>query len=142
MQHALCLARYAAKYGEVPVGAVLVRDEQLIADGWNQPIHQHDPSAHAEIIALRTAAKQLNNYRLPDMTLYVTLEPCAMCVGAMIHARIKRLVFATWDPRAGAVCSAFNIIDAPMMNHRIEWGEGVLAEKSSILLKNFFAERR
>lgn len=142
MQHALKLAEYAEHNGEVPVGAVLVKDNIIIAEGWNQPISTHDPSAHAEMIALRKAGYTLSNYRLPDTTLYVTLEPCVMCVGAMIHARIKRLVYAASEPRTGAVTSVFELLDDDLHNHNIEVTSGVLADESSELLKSFFKHRR
>lgn len=142
MQQALALAKQAEKNGEVPVGAVIVCDNKMIAEGFNQPIALHDPSAHAEIIALRNAAQHIENYRLNQCTLYVTLEPCAMCVGAIIHARIARLVFGAFDPKAGAVKSVFRLLDDPRHNHTIEWVGGVLADESSMLLKAFFQARR
>ncbi len=142
MQQALQLARKAESEGEVPVGAVLVRDDTVIAEGYNRPIAQHDASAHAEIVALRAAGQSLNNYRLPDTTLYVTLEPCAMCVGAMIHARIARVVFAASDPRTGALGGAFDLQTLNAHNHRFEVVSGVLAEPSSELLRAFFRARR
>lgn len=142
LNHALQLANFAARQGEVPVGAVLVKDQQLIAEGWNQPISLHDPSAHAEMIALRQGAKHLQNYRLTGCTLYVTLEPCAMCAGAMIHARIERLVFGAYDPRAGAICSIFKMADTRALNHQIAWQGGIMAEQCGELLQNFFKERR
>jgi tRNA(adenine34) deaminase len=142
MQRALALAAQAAEQGEVPVGAVLVRNGELLAEGYNQPITAHDPTAHAEIVALRTAAAAVGNYRLPDTTLYVTLEPCTMCIGALIHARVARLVFAAREPRAGAVCSALQLCDHSGYNHKLAWSEGVLAEQSSLLLTGFFKARR
>lgn len=142
MQHALQLAAHAEKQGEVPIGAVLVKNNEIIAEGYNQPIATNDPTAHAEIIALRTAAQQLKNYRLIDTTLYVTLEPCAMCVGALIHARIQRLVFGAFDPRAGAVKSVFPLIDSPHFNHQISWQGGLLSDACSTVLKEFFQSRR
>ncbi|MDQ2994421.1 MAG: tRNA adenosine(34) deaminase TadA [Pseudomonadota bacterium] len=142
MARALELAHTAQELGEVPVGAVLVLNDQIIAEGYNQPIAHHDPTAHSEIMALRAGAKHLNNYRLVDTTLYVTLEPCAMCVGAMIHARIKRLVFAASDRKTGAVCSAAGLIDASFFNHRIQWEQGVLAQASGQLLQHFFQAKR
>jgi tRNA(adenine34) deaminase len=142
MQRAVMLAQLAEQAGEVPIGAVLVKNNEIIAEGFNQPIATHDPTAHAEIVALRAAAKQLNNYRLIDTTLYVTLEPCAMCVGAMLHARIQRLVFAASDPRAGAVISVFELLSEPRLNHRIAWRSGVLAQECSTILKTFFQARR
>lgn len=142
MQRALVLAGQAAAMGEVPVGAVLVRDSVVIGEGCNQPISAQDPTAHAEIVALRTAAAAIGNYRLPDTTLYVTLEPCTMCIGALIHARVTRLVFAAREPRAGAVCSALQLCDHSGYNHRLGWSEGVLAAESSALLTAFFRARR
>ena len=142
MQKAMTLARQAEVAGEVPVGAVIVKDELLIAEGWNQPISSHDATSHAEIIAMREAGKKLNNYRLVDTTVYVTLEPCSMCVGAMIHARIKRLVYAASEPRTGALGSALNLLEAGQHNHCFEVTQGVLAEQSKIMLQAFFRSRR
>lgn len=139
---AFSLARRAQEQQEVPVGAVVVYNQQVVGEGWNQPIGLCDPSAHAEIMALRQAALRLGNYRLLDTTLYVTLEPCAMCLGAMLQARIKNLVFGAWDSRAGAVRSVFQILDAPQLNHRIAWQGGILAEQCALLLKDFFRQRR
>lgn len=142
MQEALILARKAGATGEIPVGAVVVKDGTIVGRGWNHPIMAHDPTAHAEIVALRAAAQALGNYRLTDTTLYVTLEPCAMCAGAMVHARVKRLVYGASDPRAGAAGSVFNLIQAAVLNHRLEMLGGVLADESSELLKGFFTLRR
>jgi len=142
MRRALVLARQAGEAGEVPVGAVLVKDGMVLAEGGNRPISTLDPTAHAEVVVLREAAERLGNYRLIDTTLYVTLEPCAMCVGAMIHARVKRLVFATTDPRTGCCGSATDLIRAPFHNHRIEVDAGLLADESAQLLKAFFRARR
>jgi tRNA(adenine34) deaminase len=142
MQTALMLARRAAASGEVPVGAVLVQDESLLAQGWNQPIAAHDPTAHAEVMALRAAGHALGNYRLADTTLYVTLEPCLMCVGAIVHARVSRVVFGAFDPKSGAVVSCMHGFDANGLNHRVESTGGVLAEECGQLLKQFFRERR
>jgi tRNA(adenine34) deaminase len=142
MSRALELAREAEGAGEVPVGAVIVRDGAIIGEGWNRPISTHDPSAHAEMIAMRAAAASLHNYRLPDTTLYVTLEPCAMCAGAMVHARVKRLVFAATDPRAGAAGSVFNIVQHAALNHRLQVDEGVLRDECSAMLRGFFQRRR
>ncbi|MGH8559249.1 MAG: tRNA adenosine(34) deaminase TadA [Methylococcales bacterium] len=142
MHHAIKLARKAESLGEVPVGAVLVRDRTLIAEGWNCPIGNHDPSAHAEIVTLRAAGGVLGNYRLVDTTLYVTLEPCIMCIGAIMHARVGRLVFGALDPTRGAVCSAINLSDLTFFNHRIEWESGVLGDNCSDLLKEFFVRKR
>ena len=142
MRRALVLADRAENEGEVPIGAVLVRDGALLGEGWNQVITSCDPSAHAEIVAMRDAAAMAGNYRLPGATLYVTLEPCTMCVGAMIHARIEKLVFAAREPRAGVVCSTCSMLDEPRYNHRVSWQEGVLAEESSARLQAFFRARR
>lgn len=142
MQKALELAEKAEAEGEVPVGAVIVKDDQLIAEGWNQPIQSHDPSAHAEMVAIRKAGQILNNYRLIDTTLYVTLEPCPMCVGAMIHARVKRLVFGAYDQKTGAAGSVFNLVSASRLNHKIEVTSGVLEGESRILLQSFFKKKR
>ena len=142
MQHALELARRAEAEGEVPVGAVIVKDEQVVGEGWNRPISANDPTAHAEIMALRAAAKNLNNYRLLNTTLYVTLEPCSMCAGAIIHARVKRLVYAAADPKGGAAGSVFSILPGDQLNHRVEITSGIMAEECSALLSNFFQQRR
>jgi len=142
MERALELARYAESQGEVPVGAVVVHEGGIVGEGWNQPINRCDPSAHAEIVALRGAAKVLNNYRLVDTTLYATLEPCAMCAGAIIHARVDRVVFATDDPRTGAAGSVFNLLQSPKLNHQVECCQGVFAEESRSLLQSFFEKRR
>ncbi len=142
MQQALSLARQAATVNEVPVGAVLVHENQLIGAGWNQPITHCDPTAHAEIVALRAGAIAHGNYRLLNTTLYVTLEPCAMCVGALLQARIRRLVFAALDPKAGAVASVFHLLDTRQLNHRIDWEGGCLAEESRMILQGFFQARR
>ena len=142
MQHALRLADMASEHGEVPVGAVVVKDGELLAEGWNQPILGHDPTAHAEIVAMRNAAAKLGNYLLSGTTLYVSIEPCTMCLGAMVHARIGRLVFGAPEPRAGAVQSHLQLLDAGHYNHRIAWVGGVLADESSQLLKTFFQRRR
>ena len=142
MARALELARHAQSSGEVPVGAVIVKDNQIIAEGWNQPIVTHDPSAHAELLAMREAAQVLKNYRLIDTTLYVTLEPCAMCAGAMVHARVKRLVYAAADPRAGASGSVFNIVQHDALNHRMEVMGGVMESECATLLREFFRTRR
>jgi len=135
-------AQQAADQGEVPVGAVVVASNQLIAAGHNLTISNHDPSAHAEIIALRRAGEAMGNYRLPACDLYVTLEPCAMCVGALVHARINQLYFAADDPKAGAVHSALSLISADHFNHAIHWHAGLLSGPAATLLKTFFRERR
>ncbi len=142
MAKTLMLAERAQTEGEVPVGALIVHNDTLIGEGWNSPILQHDPSAHAEIQAIRAACQQLQNYRLPDATLYVSLEPCAMCAGAIIHARIAHLVFATTEPKTGAAGSSINLFDAPNINHSVQVRQGVLAEESSELLRQFFRARR
>ena len=142
MQKAIELAKKASENGEVPVGAVLVKDGKIIGEGYNQPITHHDPSAHAEMIAIRVAGQQQQNYRLPDTTLYVTLEPCPMCAGLMIHSRIKRLIFGAYDPKTGAAGSMFSNIEDPRHNHQIEVEGGVLQEECSQLLKDFFKARR
>lgn len=142
MRRALELAAQAAQQGEVPVGALIVRDGAVIAEGANRPIAAHDPTAHAEIVALRAAAQALGNYRLPGTTLYVTLEPCAMCAAAIIHARVSRLVFGAGDPKAGAVHSVYDLIANPRLNHVVEWTGGVLEAECAELLRNFFRSRR
>jgi tRNA(adenine34) deaminase len=142
MEKALLLARKAEAAGEVPVGAVLVKDNQLIAEGWNQPISRHDATSHAEIMAMRAAGKKLNNYRLIDTTMYVTLEPCSMCVGAMILARVAKVVYGASEPRTGALGGAFNLLAANQHNHIFDVQSGVLAEASKTLLQNFFQSRR
>ena len=142
MQKALELARKAEAEDEVPVGALIVKDNQLIAEAWNQPIQSNDPSAHAEINAMRKAGQALNNYRLIDTTLYVTLEPCSMCVGAMIHARIKRLVFGAYDPKTGAAGSAIELIQSDKHNHRVEVVAGIMEKECREVLQAFFRKKR
>lgn len=142
MQRALELARQAEAAGEVPVGAVIVKGGVVVAEGWNHPIGASDPTAHAEIVALRAAGQALGTYRLTGTTLYVTLEPCAMCASAMVHARVQRLVYAATDPRAGAAGSVFNIVQHPSLNHRLECTAGVLAEECGTMLRSFFLARR
>ena len=142
MHLALAQATAAAQAGEVPVGAVIVQGDKVIATGRNSPIAGHDPTAHAEIIALRAAAKSLGNYRLPDCELYVTLEPCAMCSGAMLHARLKRVVFGALDAKTGAAGSVINLFDQPQLNHQTVLQGGVLAGECVALLKSFFSQRR
>jgi tRNA(adenine34) deaminase len=142
MRRALDLARHAEEAGEVPVGALVVQDGEVIGEGWNQPIVSHDPSAHAEIVALRAAAAHVRNYRLSNATLYVTLEPCAMCAGALVHARVARVVYGADDPKTGAARSVFRLLDAPALNHRAEISAGVLAEECGALLRRFFQSRR
>ncbi len=142
MRRAIELAREAEAAGEVPVGALIVRDGVILAEGFNRPISTHDPTAHAEMVAVRAAAARIDNYRLLGTTLYVTLEPCAMCAGAMVHARVQRLVYAATDPRAGAAGSIFSVVQSPALNHRLEVVPGVLAEECGTLLRNFFLARR
>ncbi len=142
MRHALQLAAQAEAAGEVPVGAVIVKNDALVAEGFNQPIGANDATAHAEIVALRRAGEALGNYRLVDTTLYVTLEPCSMCVGAMIHARVSKVVFGASDPRTGALGGAFDLQQAGQHNHRFDVVSGVLADDSRTLLQNFFRARR
>jgi tRNA(adenine34) deaminase len=142
MRRALELADMAAARGEVPVGAVVVRDGAILGEGFNQPIGAMDPTAHAEVLALRDAARRAGNYRLTGASLYVTMEPCTMCVGALVHARIATLVYGAVEPKAGAVESAAQVLANPRLNHRIEVVSGVLAAESSALLKGFFAGRR
>ncbi len=142
MQKSLNLARHAEALGEVPVGAVLVLDNECIGEGWNQPITSRDPSSHAEIVALRQAARKADNYRLPETTLYVTLEPCPMCAGALVHARVQRVVFGTTDPKSGASGSVFNILNSDRLNHRIDITHGILQDECGHLLQTFFKQKR
>ena len=142
MERALELARKAEAAGEVPVGAVIVKDGEIIAEGWNQPISSNDATSHAEIMAMREAGEKLDNYRLLDTTVYVTLEPCSMCVGAMIHARVSRVVYAASEPRTGALGGAFNLLEANQHNHIFEVEAGLMAEESKTLLQTFFQSRR
>ncbi|WP_072171007.1 tRNA adenosine(34) deaminase TadA [Trabulsiella odontotermitis] len=142
MRHALTLAKRAWDEGEVPVGAVLVHNNQVIGEGWNRPIGRHDPTAHAEIMALRQGGAVLQNYRLIDTTLYVTLEPCVMCAGAMVHSRIGQLVFGARDAKTGAAGSLIDVLHHPGMNHRVDIIEGVLSDDCAALLSDFFRHRR
>jgi tRNA(adenine34) deaminase len=142
MRRALRLARRGAVSGEVPVGAILVRAGRPLAEAWNSPIASCDPSAHAEILALRRAAAAVGNYRLVSTTLYVTLEPCPMCAGALVHARVGRLVFGAFDTRAGAASSRFDLLQSPLLNHRVAWRGGVLGGECAALLREFFRRRR
>jgi tRNA(adenine34) deaminase len=142
MREALALAEEAARAGEVPVGAVVVKEGEIVGRGWNRPISTSDPTAHAEIVALREAAARLGNYRLPGCELYVTLEPCAMCVGAMLHARLARVVYGATDPKTGACGSVVALAAEARLNHQTAFEGGVLAEECGALLKRFFAERR
>jgi len=143
MKQAYELAFNAQSFGEVPVGAILVdKNQQIIGRGFNQVIKNHDPSAHAELVAIREACLQIGNYRLPGTTLYVTLEPCCMCAGALVHARIERLVFATQDPKTGAAGSVYNLLQGTPLNHQVIVEEGVLREECASLLSAFFKARR
>jgi len=142
MRRALELAHMSAELGEIPVGAVIVRDGVLLGEGHNQLIMSHDPTGHAELVALRAACSSVANYRLPGVTLYVTLEPCAMCAGALVHARVGKVVFATREPKAGAVISTQCFFEAPQLNHRIEYREGLLQTEASDMLSRFFKRRR
>ncbi len=142
MRRALALAEQGAAAGEVPVGAVIVRDGELIGEGFNRPIGSCDPTAHAEVVALRDASARAGNYRLPGATLYVTIEPCAMCAGALVHARIGRLVYGAPEPKAGAVCSHLSLLDGEQLNHRVNYQGGVLEEECRAQIKAFFAARR
>ncbi len=142
MQAALSLAHRAEQEGEVPVGAVVVRNGEIVGRGWNQNIGQNDPSAHAEIRALRDAGRRLNNYRLPDCVMYVTLEPCAMCVSAAIHARLAGLVFGASDPKTGALGGAYCLTEIHQHNHELKFSGGLLAQDAAMLLRSFFSLRR
>ena len=142
LERALALAEAAARQGEVPVGAVLVCDGAVIGEGWNRPISSSDPTAHAEIVALRAAAAHRRNYRLPGSTMYVTLEPCAMCSGALIHARVARVVFGAFDPRTGAAGSTLDVLNTDRLNHRVDIRGGVLADVAAAQLQAFFKARR
>lgn len=143
MERALQQAEKAAALGEVPIGAVIVGpDNRLLAEGFNQTIHRNDPTAHAEILALRQAASELGNYRLTDCTLYVSLEPCAMCMGAVLHSRLKRVVFAASDPKTGACGSVISLQSEPQLNHHCVVTQGVMAEAATTLLRNFFKAKR
>lgn len=142
MRHALQLAQRAWDEGEVPVGAVLVHEGRVIGEGWNRPIGHHDPTAHAEMMAIRQGGKVIENYRLLDTTLYVTLEPCVMCAGAMVHGRIGRLVFGARDAKTGAAGSLLDVLRHPGMNHQVQIEQGILAEDCAALLSDFFRQRR
>ena len=142
MQEALAEARTSANAGEVPIGAILIHDEEILARSGNRTIRDNDPTAHAEIIVLREAARLLGNYRLANTTLYVTIEPCSMCAGAIIQARVPRLVYGADDPKGGAVRSCFEILSNPRLNHQVEVSAGVLAAESAAVLQSFFAARR
>ena len=142
MKRALELSQSAADYGEVPVGAVIVYDGEIVGEGHNQPISSCDPTAHAEVVAMRRACATLNNYRLTGCELYVTIEPCTMCVGAMVHARIKRVIFGALEPRAGALQSQFQLMENSSYNHSIAWNGGVLAEQCAAMMADFFRQKR
>jgi tRNA(adenine34) deaminase len=142
MEEAMRAAQRALEAGEVPVGAVVVREGKVVGRGWNRNISDSDPTAHAEIVALREAGEHVGNYRLEDCELFATIEPCAMCAGAMVHARIKRVVYGADDPKAGAVRSVMQVLDHPQLNHRVEVRGGVLAGRCAELLQEFFRSRR
>jgi tRNA(adenine34) deaminase len=142
MQRAFELAKKAEAHDEVPVGAVIVLDDQIIGEGWNQPISSDDPTAHAEIMALRDAGKKIGNYRLANATIYVTLEPCTMCAGAIIHARLAKLVYSVDDPKTGACGSVFNLLQTEELNHKVEIEKGVMEEECRSLIRSFFKEKR
>ena len=142
MRHALDQAKRAAENDEVPVGAVVVLDDKIVGEGYNRPLGTHDPTAHAEIVALREAARHLENYRLGGTTLYVTLEPCLMCAGAILQARVQRVVFGTFDEKAGAVGSTANLLQSPLANHQCQVTAGVLRNDCAALIEGFFAELR
>jgi len=142
MQKAIALAEEARNQGEVPVGAIVVYQNEMIGEGFNQPILSSDPTAHAEIVAIRRACAHLQNYRLVNATLYVTIEPCAMCAGAIVHARIQQVVFGAFEPKAGAIESRDRFFEKTFLNHRVAFASGIMAEESSLLLKDFFERRR
>ena len=142
MRHALLLADKAESMGEVPVGACVVVEDKIVGEGWNSPITEHDPSAHAELKAVQQAAQCIENYRLVDATLYVTLEPCSMCAGMLVHARVKRVVFGAWDAKTGAAGSVMNLLQHPALNHQIDIVPGVLADECANKLSRFFQKRR
>lgn len=142
MRHALSLASKAAQAGEIPVGAVLVKDQQIVGEGWNQSITLNDPSAHAEMLAIRQAGINVKNYRLIDTTLYVTLEPCTMCAGLLVHSRIKRLVFGAYDAKTGAAGSIMDVLNDTRLNHQVEVVGGVLGEECGETISAFFRQRR
>jgi len=142
MQRAFELAQQAETHDEVPVGAIIVYEDQIIGEGWNQPISSNDPTAHAEIMALRDAGKRIGNYRLPDATMYVTLEPCAMCAGAIVHARLAKLVYAIDDPKTGACGSVFNLLQTEALNHKVESQKGLMEKECRALIQGFFKQKR
>ncbi|MEC7875583.1 MAG: tRNA adenosine(34) deaminase TadA [Pseudomonadota bacterium] len=142
MQHAFQLAKKSKEHDEVPVGAIVVYEDEIIGKGWNQPILSHDPTAHAEMMALKNAGEKIGNYRLPKSTMYVTLEPCVMCAGAIVHARIARLVYAVDDEKTGACGSVFNMVQTDKLNHRVRIEKGVLEKECRTLIQDFFKEKR
>ena len=142
MQHAFQLAKKSEEHDEVPVGAIVVYKNEIIGEGWNQPISSHDPTAHAEIMALKNAGKKIGNYRLPESIMYVTLEPCVMCAGAIVHARVAKLVYAVDDEKTGACGSVFDITQADKLNHRVRIEKGVLEKECRALIQDFFKEKR
>ena len=142
MQVAINLANHASSIDEIPVGAIIVYENKIIGEGWNQPISSNDPTAHAEIMALRDAGKNIGNYRLPDATMYVTLEPCAMCAGAIVHARLSKLVYAVDDPKTGACGSVLNLLQIDEFNHKVEIENGILEDECRTLIQDFFKEKR
>jgi tRNA(adenine34) deaminase len=142
MQRAFELAEKAKSRDEVPVGAVIVFENQIIGEGWNQPISSSDPTAHAEIMALRDAGNNIGNYRLPNTTMYVTLEPCVMCAGAIVHARLEKLVYAAGDPKTGACGSVFNLLQSEELNHKVDIEQGIMENESRSLIQTFFKEKR
>jgi len=142
MQRAFELGKKAKEHEEVPVGAVIVHENKIIGEGWNQPISSQDPTAHAEIIALRDAGNNVGNYRLPDATMYVTLEPCSMCAGAIVHARLAKVVLAVADPKTGACGSVFNLLQTDELNHKVEIDKGIMEDECRLLIQTFFKEKR
>ena len=142
LDHALALARRGGAEGEVPIGAVVVRDGEILGEGWNCPVGSRDPTAHAEIVAMRAAARRVGNYRLAGATLYVTIEPCTMCAGALVHARIARLVYGAPEPRSGAIRSSARALETPGLNHHVEVRSGVRADAAARLMQDFFRARR
>jgi len=142
MQHAFQLAKKSKEHDEVPVGAIVVYEDEIIGKGWNQPILSHNPTAHAEMMALKNAGEKIGNYRLPKSTMYVTLEPCVMCAGAIVHARIARLVYAVDDEKTGACGSVFNVVQTDKLNHRVRIEKGVLEKECRTLIQDFFKEKR
>ena len=142
MQRALRLAEEGRALGEVPVGAVLVQGDDIVGEGFNHPVTSRDPTAHAEIVALRSACKKLGNYRVPGTVLYVSLEPCAMCAGALVHARVGKVIYAAAEPKAGAVDSTQRFFESPQLNHKVQWQSGLMKDEAKALLQDFFKRRR